>query len=265
MPTLVYRKGGRPNAHVFGAHDAPIIIGRGLDCAIVVTDGGVSRKHAEIFTLDHGVTWYVRDLQSANGCFVNGRRVEKARLVDGDAVSCGNLDFEFRRGPDTSHVAMTGKNAFYRKERVTPVRSSGVVGDSFRVHESTPAPRPITGPQYISPEVRGALTSAVYGRRVRELEEKHRVIESENLRLRTALNMFAKLTGADVSTVEKSADTDAETFRQQILRSVSTLDSGAIAAVARVIRAERQSSGVLSESVVTRVIKRERETTEDDD
>lgn len=265
MPTLVYRKDGRPNAHVFGAHEAPIIIGRGLDCAIVVTDGSVSRKHAEIFTLDNGATWYVRDLQSANGCFVNGHRIQKARLVDGDTLNCGQYAFEFRRGPDTSHVAMTGNSAFFRKERVTPVRSSGVVGSSFRVKESGAGPKPVTGPQHISPEIRGALMSVADARRIQQLEEKLRTVERENLRLRAAIHALGKLTGADFTRNDGAVDVDVETFRRKILQTTRTLPSSAIAAIAQVIRTQRQVNGALTATVETPAVKRERAITEDED
>lgn len=265
MPTLVYRKDGRPNAHVFGAHEAPIIIGRGLDCAIIVTDGNVSRKHAEIFTLDNGATWYVRDLQSANGCFLNGRRVEKARLADGDTLSCGVYNFEFRRGPDTSHVVMSGKSAFFRKEHVTPVRSAGIIGDSFRVKESAAGPKRVTGPQHLSPEVRGALKSMADARHIQQLEEKHRTLERENLRLRAALHALGKLTGADFTRDDHDVDADVETFRQQIVQVVRALKPSAITAVAQAIRSQRQANGALSSTIETPAVNRERATTEDDD
>lgn len=259
MPTLIYRKDGRPNAHVFGAHESPIIVGRGLDCAIVVPDGDVSRKHAEIFTLDSGVTWYVRDLQSANGCFVNGQRVEKSRLTDGDTLSCGHLDFEFRRGPDTNHVAMMRKNVFFRNERITPVRSSGVIGDSFRVHE------PVADSQHITSEIEASLKSSTHGRRIRELEEQQRATERENLRLRTALHTLIKLTGVDLDDVQTRIDRDVETFRQELLTSVGALPPAAIAAVAQVIRAERQIGIERSANHPTYIIRRERAATEDSD
>src|SRR5919204_526842 len=58
----------------------PFVIGRETDCDIRIEDGRVSRKHATV-SFDEG-HWIVRDRQSGNGVFVDGRRVETA-IVDG--------------------------------------------------------------------------------------------------------------------------------------------------------------------------------------
>lgn len=52
-----------------------------------VTAGGVSREHAELVRDRHG--WAIVDLQSSNGTFVNGERVERARFEPGDEVRLG--------------------------------------------------------------------------------------------------------------------------------------------------------------------------------
>jgi pSer/pThr/pTyr-binding forkhead associated (FHA) protein len=65
-----------------------VIIGRGgknLDCDIVLPDRQVSRQHAEVY-LDNGL-YYLRDLASKNGTYVNEQPVSEAvRLQDGDSV-----------------------------------------------------------------------------------------------------------------------------------------------------------------------------------
>ncbi|MBX3373105.1 MAG: FHA domain-containing protein [Phycisphaeraceae bacterium] len=66
----------------------PQLIGRSTE-ALPITDPTVSRRHAEL-TPDRG-GWWVRDLDSANGTFVNGRRIaERVRLAPGDQVRCGS-------------------------------------------------------------------------------------------------------------------------------------------------------------------------------
>jgi membrane-bound lytic murein transglycosylase D len=52
----------------------PFVIGRELDCDVRIEDGRVSRKHVEV-SIEDG-RWIVRDRQSGNGVFVNGRRVD---------------------------------------------------------------------------------------------------------------------------------------------------------------------------------------------
>ena len=69
----------------------PQLIGRSTE-ALPITDSTVSRRHAEL-TPDDG-RWYLRDLQSANGTFVNGRRLSAQTptpLANGDELKCGTL------------------------------------------------------------------------------------------------------------------------------------------------------------------------------
>src|SRR4051812_44534212 len=77
-------------------HDA-LVIGRelGEQPCLVLRQSQVSRQHASIETSDSG--YRVRDLQSRNGTFLNGRRVEAAELHDGDLVRIGStlLLFQF--------------------------------------------------------------------------------------------------------------------------------------------------------------------------
>jgi pSer/pThr/pTyr-binding forkhead associated (FHA) protein len=54
----------------------------------------VSRKHAEIRLRLGRYTLY--DLQSTNGTYVNGRRVAEVVLADGDRLSIGGVELEFR-------------------------------------------------------------------------------------------------------------------------------------------------------------------------
>ncbi|HWB21046.1 MAG TPA: ATP-binding protein, partial [Phycisphaerales bacterium] len=66
----------------------PQLIGRSSE-ALPITDSTVSRRHAEL-TPDHN-HWYVRDLNSANGTFVNGQRItDRVLLQPGDQVRCGS-------------------------------------------------------------------------------------------------------------------------------------------------------------------------------
>lgn len=66
-----------------------MVVGRNPDCTIVLAnDPKVSRLHARLLVQD-GVTM-VEDLQSANGVFVNGKRIrERATLRPGDQVRVG--------------------------------------------------------------------------------------------------------------------------------------------------------------------------------
>ncbi len=67
---------------------APFEIGRGETCGLVLRDPEVSRRHARL-EAQRGVL-YLRDLESRNGTFLNGRRVTSPIEVRvGDEIDVG--------------------------------------------------------------------------------------------------------------------------------------------------------------------------------
>ncbi|WP_310599689.1 FHA domain-containing protein [Desulfobulbus sp.] len=66
------------------------LVGRdGLCCEVVVTGATVSRRHLRIGTRD-AATFCLEDLDSTNGVFVNGRRIDRRVLLhDGDLIGLG--------------------------------------------------------------------------------------------------------------------------------------------------------------------------------
>jgi phosphoserine phosphatase RsbU/P len=82
------------------------VLGRHPDCDVVLELGAVSRQHARILKI--GDEYFVEDLHSRNGTFLNGQRVEtRRRLADNDLLKICDLVFAFRRGtpPDTAETA----------------------------------------------------------------------------------------------------------------------------------------------------------------
>jgi soluble lytic murein transglycosylase-like protein len=67
--------GGNPATRRFRDR---FVIGRAKECEICLSSDGVSRRHCEIF--HDGADWWVRDLDSSNGTFVDGRQTAQARL-----------------------------------------------------------------------------------------------------------------------------------------------------------------------------------------
>lgn len=63
------------------------LLGRAADADVWIGDDGVSRKHALI--VPSGGGYAVEDLGSANGTFVQGSRVTRHELVDGDQIQLG--------------------------------------------------------------------------------------------------------------------------------------------------------------------------------
>ena len=74
-----------------------LVIGRSRDCDIQLADANVSRRHAEL--RQEGPAYWVVDLDSTNGIEVNGKRVKRAKLADGDTVTLGATDVRFAREP----------------------------------------------------------------------------------------------------------------------------------------------------------------------
>lgn len=70
------------------AIDGPVRVGRGDENEVFLADPGVSRAHAIVDVTDG--TPRVRDLESTNGTFVNGRRVKVKALRNGDELRFGS-------------------------------------------------------------------------------------------------------------------------------------------------------------------------------
>src|SRR5580700_7702008 len=69
------------------ASDKQILIGRSSDLDMVLVEDMVSRKHARI-AMQTDQIW-IEDLGSTNGTFVNGEKIKRARLKEGDRVLIG--------------------------------------------------------------------------------------------------------------------------------------------------------------------------------
>jgi pSer/pThr/pTyr-binding forkhead associated (FHA) protein len=66
-------------------------IGRATGADFIVEAALVSRVHCRVTALPGGQL-EVRDLESTNGTFVNGKRVEVARLTPGDRLQVGRVE-----------------------------------------------------------------------------------------------------------------------------------------------------------------------------
>ena len=74
--------------------DAPTKIGRSLDNDLVVPHQSISRHHASIAIENGG--FRLRDLNSQNGSFVDGKRISESGLRDGNMIKLGDAQFKFR-------------------------------------------------------------------------------------------------------------------------------------------------------------------------
>ncbi len=100
MATLhVYSPGSGVVTHELSG-TAPVSIGWAPDNVISITDPSVSRRHAEIVC--EGDTYRLRDLGSANKCWLNGVAVAAAPIHDGDSIRFGTVETIFRLQSSTS-------------------------------------------------------------------------------------------------------------------------------------------------------------------
>lgn len=78
------------------AVEARAVVGRDPDCDVVLSSRSVSRKHAIVEK--RGAAWIARDLGSANGLFVEGKRVSEAALAPGASLRFGDVEASFEAG-----------------------------------------------------------------------------------------------------------------------------------------------------------------------
>lgn len=80
-------------------------LGRHPNNTLRLVDREVSKEHCVIERV--GSTFLLRDLNSSNGTFVNGRKVRELRLRDGDEIALGNSRLVFMSGVDHAGATPT--------------------------------------------------------------------------------------------------------------------------------------------------------------
>jgi len=83
-----------------------ITIGREKDNDIHINNLAVSRHHAEIS--NDGGKFFIRDLKSANGVFLNGSRIEYAEINAGDVLIIGKYALRIENTPKADDMAFGG-------------------------------------------------------------------------------------------------------------------------------------------------------------
>lgn len=90
---------------VAGPADPVTTVGRGVDNTIVLASDAASRNHARFER--RGDVWWVVDVGSTNGTYVNDERVQEAALQRGDRVQIGRTIFKLGDTPTTPGPGFT--------------------------------------------------------------------------------------------------------------------------------------------------------------
>ena len=90
MSTIVVKRPGRAD-EVVSLPDAETVVGRSADADLVVDERAVSRRHALLVGSAEPGTHAIRDLESVNGTWVNGKRIGTGDvpLSSGDRITLG--------------------------------------------------------------------------------------------------------------------------------------------------------------------------------
>jgi hypothetical protein len=93
---VVSSPGGEPAVGAAFSLDAVTTLGRDVNATILIDDEFVSGIHAALTY--RGRAWYLEDLGSTNGTFINGSRVEGvAATTFGDELQVGNVRLRLER------------------------------------------------------------------------------------------------------------------------------------------------------------------------
>ncbi len=112
------------------------VIGREPSNTFCLDQETVSRRHAEVLVSDAGVE--VRDLGSANGTYVNGRRIDgRAHLLShGDQIFVGAMLFEYREQGDNEDDDTLDRPMIGRGSRSITVAAGSILDQQMALARS---------------------------------------------------------------------------------------------------------------------------------
>jgi two-component system, NtrC family, response regulator HydG len=132
---LTHNNGPLTGKNLLLEGDVEFRIGRGEDCQLMLNDPVASRVHAVVDSTPDG--WFLRDCNSRNGTYVNGQKIDEARLVDGTLFKIGAAEFVFHQSADRPTIATAGvTQTIIRNVEVAKVDDTGcIVNEAFQEPE----------------------------------------------------------------------------------------------------------------------------------
>jgi serine/threonine-protein kinase len=110
MPRIVVERGNEKGVSLnLDAQTPTVLVGRLQTCSLVLTDYLVSRQHFQI--VRQGDQFFITDLNSHNGTFVNGGKIEPQQSMElkpGSTIRAGETLFSFLAGSQSPEGALSG-------------------------------------------------------------------------------------------------------------------------------------------------------------
>jgi hypothetical protein len=133
-PVLIIHEGEKAGQR-WTIHDDELIIGRGGECGLVLPERQVSREHIRIYR--GADSYYLEDLDSKNGTWVNGRQVKATTvpLHDGDEIQ----------------IALAVKITFVGSEATAPLLVDELPGTGGRLQLNRDSRRVFIGGLEVDP------------------------------------------------------------------------------------------------------------------
>ena len=105
-----------------------IVVGRSSELDMVLVEDMVSRRHAKIIVSEDQIV--IQDLGSTNGTFVNGEKIKRAKLSEGDRILIGTSIIKLvTADPSTTGSSMQKMEAQARTRATQPRTMSGSIDE----------------------------------------------------------------------------------------------------------------------------------------
>jgi MoxR-like ATPase len=119
--------GGPDAGRTYEIGGGRLIVGRGEECDVRINEGSISRQHAALECLD-GV-WFVEDMKSANGVFVNGAQITRSAVTGRTTIQFGSIGTVFDTAYDGEALSITAAAATEaaEAEAATDVEAATIV------------------------------------------------------------------------------------------------------------------------------------------
>ena len=192
-------------------------LGRAVECIVRTDDAMVSRRNCKISV--QGGRWSVEDLNSANGTFINERRIQRDPLSHGDVIRCGSLQVRFVEVPDV------GAGSGIQRASIPPQppaqQSIQPPADSAAKITSSPSPgRDSQAPG--SPRETAGAKESDENRALGNKESGEAVVQAKVAELQKIQEEFKKLSAELEAAVGAAAESKTE--RDQAVAKLETTE-----------------------------------------